>query len=162
MRPNLKITIGGGMLLLASYVTAVDCIPQQDLYEGVSYRENKHKNRADERGTVNERGGEEQGSAFAAGYAMMTKLDREGWQYLGWSDGVLPEAEWPREVKKLMPLRVYRAGPDVVIMMSCDDQIERGFYYVMPPSSVGPQSVDGWQFLSTGSALWTYTRSLDG
>lgn len=108
-----------------------------------------------------------------AGDSIRTKFRESGWAYSNWVDGELPRTEWPSAIVTLDPLIVYPDGVNAVIMMSDEDNVERGYYVEMPHSSraimfdsMDPGSLsyrtgddDEWVFKHLGFSVYAYTRT---
>jgi hypothetical protein len=74
-----------------------------------------------------------------------------------------PRADWPEPIRKLEPLAVYSHGCNVVIVLSRDAHLERGFYVEPYISSRTPEPNDPiWSWTSMGDSgfLFAYNRKL--
>jgi hypothetical protein len=76
------------------------------------------------------------------------------------ASGEYRRAAWPKPIQRLRPIAVYSHLANVVIVLSRDAHVERGYYVILAISSFIPMKNNSeWSWKRIGDNVYEYVRT---
>ena len=83
-----------------------------------------------------------------------------------WTEKGFLRGRWPSELRALKPIKVYRHRSGLAIVLSADEQVEKGYFFRHVPKSshqfgLPPESdAEDWSMVQLNVHLFRYSRAL--